>query len=220
MRRKPPPIIPDPELPHGAEGPAAREGPEQSKKAEHRQFVKMPPVSNNTSLATGNQPQSERHSSNEASPAGSHTRFSAGGGRQYELRSASEVQFPELFSPVNTGFWAGLSEEQQLLVTRMQAAAMEKVGFESGTQKYFIDAEIDRKDLYTVQGKRPEPAETQGIGGGNWILGGILIGAGLAALALGVSPILSESAARLGHQLCLSGGGGILLGGLVAAIKK
>ena len=195
-RRPKPKPIPEPPLPLGAEGPAGREEPEEVKRAS-RTYVKLPPTNVHGRLVAGSWPQSG-------------------------LRSASETAFPTLFAPTDGKFWHGLSDEQQLEVTRIQAAAMERVGYESGTEKYFIEGEEDLTDLYAVLGQE-KPAEldkaSELAGGGRWIFGGMLIGGGLAAVALAISPLLAAEAARL-DSLCAWGGAlCIVLGGIIAAIK-
>ena len=62
---------------------------------------------------------------------------SSGGG--YQLKSRSEGLYPELYQPVNKEFWRGINTEQADALMHLQAIAMEKVGFEKGTPKFFID---------------------------------------------------------------------------------
>jgi hypothetical protein len=216
MRRPPPKPVPDPPLPHGAEGPGARDVPEE-KRPEQRQFVKMPPASIGSRIVASGETQPAA-----VRPEDRSSRLNTSSGPQYQMRSSSEVAFPELFAPVDSKFWHGLSDEQRLHVTQMQATAMERVGFEPDTQKFFIDVEMDDSDLNAVLGKAPLPPPDKGnelSGGGNWIGGGVLLGMGLAALALGVSPLLSKDSAQLGVLLTYGGALGMLLGGALASIK-
>jgi hypothetical protein len=194
-RRPKPKPVPEPPLPYGVEGPAGREESEEHKR-ESRTYVKLPPTNVHGRLVSGTWPQ-------------------------FELRSQSETAFPTMFNPADSQFWHGLSDEQQLEVTRIQAAAMERVGFESGTKKYFIDADEDLTDLYTVLGQEKPTAEERNnelAGGGKWIGGGVLIGAGVAALALALSPLVNPQAG-LDGLFTWGGAAGIILGGVLAAIR-
>ncbi len=189
--------VPEPPLPYGVEGPAGRDEPEERAKRQDRTYVKLPPTNVHGRLMTGSWPQ-------------------------YQLRSSSETAYPTLFSPAGGEFWHGLSEEQQLEVTRMQAAAMERVGFEPGTKKYFIDAEEDATDLYIVLGCDKPVAEEkihELEGGARWVFGGMLIGAGAAAIALALSPLISPEQPGLDNTCAWGGALGVMLGSVVAMLK-
>lgn len=94
------------------------------------------------------------------------------------LRSKSEELYPEAYFPVDTTFWEGLSEKQQAEVMRLQAVAQEKVGYERGTQKYFMQdfdpQAVDKKS----SGERLVEIETPRL-----LLAGSMIGAGITMLA-------------------------------------
>lgn len=196
-RPDPPKPVPEPLLPCGVEGPAGRDEPEEKAKRKDRTYVKLPPTNVHGRLITGSWPQ-------------------------YQLRSSSETAYPTLFAPAGSGFWQGLSEEQQLEVTRMQAAAMERVGYEKGTKKYFIDAEEDVSDLYIVLGQDKPVAEekTRELeGGARWVLGGMLVGGGMAAIALALSPLLSPDQLGLDNTCAWGGALSIVLGSVLAMLK-
>ena len=57
----------------------------------------------------------------------------------FGLVSRSITAYPEAYRDVPQVFWHGLTREQRQDINRVQAAAMEKVGFEPKTQKRFID---------------------------------------------------------------------------------
>ena len=57
----------------------------------------------------------------------------------YQLASRSEQFYPEAYRPLNEEFWRGVNPEQADALVKLQAIAMEKVGFEKGTPKFFID---------------------------------------------------------------------------------
>jgi hypothetical protein len=166
-------------------------------------------------------PHPLRRASDRAGVAGA----SAGvaGASTYHLRSRSEQDYPEAYLPVSREMWAELTPAQQEKALRLQAIAMEKVGFEKGAPKFFID------DLDPATGQsssRPaltanpaaSPAAGQASAGAypaTAVLGGVLLGAG--AVLLG--------AALLGQLTPLpivAGAGGIALitGGVLAATAR
>jgi hypothetical protein len=57
----------------------------------------------------------------------------------YQLKSRSEGLYPELYQPVDQKFWHGINDNQADALMRLQAIAMEKVGFEKGAPKFFIE---------------------------------------------------------------------------------
>ena len=125
---------------------------------------------------------------------------------RFGLRSKSEMLYPEAYRPVDPVFWQGLSSDQQFEVMRLQAVAQEKVGFERGTQKYFIDT------------SELEPSREVGTGVDlvslatpRLVLGGMLIGSGLLLAALGLSSVIGDPG------WAALGGGAVLAGGLTIA---
>lgn len=56
----------------------------------------------------------------------------------FGLQSTAVSKYPEAYREVSSVFWRQLSVQQQKQVTLVQAQAMEKVGFEQGTEKQFI----------------------------------------------------------------------------------
>lgn len=180
----------------GAAGPAAHDpaGKDTGSK-EQRSFVKMP-----------------------QGRARSHTTGSGDG--QFALRSRAEVLYPEMFDSVNADFWDGLSSEQRDAIVRVQAVAMEKVGYEPGTDKFFIDGGEDETDLRTVAGRKIDRLD-DGEGGWGFIVGGLLIGGALAAISLSLSPLLAEEAAARSGPVMLYGGLlAAVLGALLAWLGK
>jgi hypothetical protein len=57
----------------------------------------------------------------------------------FGLVSRAVSQYPEAYAKVPAMFWRGMSKEHRQQVMQVQATAMEKVGFEPGTWKHFID---------------------------------------------------------------------------------
>jgi hypothetical protein len=84
----------------------------------------------------------------------------------YQLKSRSQGLYPELYEPVNKEFWRGISDDQAGALMRLQAIAMEKVGFEKGSPKFFIDDDPGSQyaaDDYFVGGERARVATPKSI---------------------------------------------------------
>jgi hypothetical protein len=90
------------------------------------------------------------------------------------LRSKSEQLYPEAYAPVDATFWEGLSSGQQAEVMRLQAVAQEKVGYERGTPKYFME-DFDPRAVSDVD----SGTRLVAIAAPRLVIGGALIGAGL-----------------------------------------
>ncbi len=58
---------------------------------------------------------------------------------RFGLRSRAAELYPGLFKPGANVYWTVLSDEERNEIVKMQAAAQERVGFVSGTQKFFIN---------------------------------------------------------------------------------
>lgn len=133
----------------------------------------------------------------------------------FQLRHRSQRDFPQAYEPVSTVFWEGLSKQQVDAVMRLQATAMEKAGFEKGTPKFFIE-DFDPNSPGTSS-----PAATAQRSTGTLdlvaqaaprlVLGGVLIGMGALAMALGLTgilqplaPVAGASAAALAVGLVLA----------------
>jgi hypothetical protein len=58
---------------------------------------------------------------------------------RFGLASPSEAKYPQAYAPVDETFWEGLTDAQRSALDRIQAIAQEKVGFERGTPKFFIE---------------------------------------------------------------------------------
>lgn len=56
----------------------------------------------------------------------------------FGLQSTAVSKYPEAYRDVSSIFWRKLTAQQQKQITLVQAQAMEKVGFEQGTEKQFI----------------------------------------------------------------------------------
>jgi len=95
----------------------------------------------------------------------------------YGLRSKSEEMYPQAYYAVDHSFWEGLSKEQQLEVVRLQAVAQEKVGYERGTQKYFMEDFDPRVVDKKTSGERLVEIETPRL-----LIAGAMMGAALTML--------------------------------------
>jgi hypothetical protein len=67
------------------------------------------------------------------------------------LPSRSEMMYPEAYKDMSTVYWKRMSDEDQQRVTIVQARAMEKAGYERGTDKRFIE-EIEPDSGYVFKG--------------------------------------------------------------------
>jgi hypothetical protein len=86
----------------------------------------------------------------------------------YRLRSRAEQMYPGAFDGSNERFWRGLSDAQRDRLVKLQAIAMEKVGFEKGTPKFFISDDAGHMyaaDEYFVAGERARPVRSQSTAG-------------------------------------------------------
>jgi hypothetical protein len=79
----------------------------------------------------------------------------------YGLTSRSETFYPEAYRDISTVYWRRLSEQDRQKVMRVQAVAMEKVGYERGTEKRFIE-DIEPLDDYEYKGRRGRQDDTAG----------------------------------------------------------
>jgi hypothetical protein len=137
----------------------------------------------------------------------SRRRKTSSGSGPLGLSSRSELLYPEAYKPVSREFWEGLSPTQQQEVMRLQAVAQEKVGFERGTQKYFIeDFDPDGRE------KSPDVALVE-LAAPRLIVGGMCIGAGVLSVTLGLLHTLPLTESLAGGLAALAGG--IILAWLV-----
>ena len=88
--------------------------------------------------------------------------------------------YPQAYFPVDATFWEGLSEHQQVEVMRLQAVAQEKVGYERGTQKYFMEDFDPRSVDKRTSGERLVEIETPRL-----LIAGAMLGAA-ATVTLGL----------------------------------
>ena len=58
---------------------------------------------------------------------------------RFGLRSRAAELYPGLFKPGANVYWTVLSDDERNEIVKLQAAAQERVGFTSGTPKFFID---------------------------------------------------------------------------------
>jgi hypothetical protein len=117
------------------------------------------------------------------------------------LRSKSEELYPQAYFPVDTAFWAGLSDQQQAEVMRLQAVAQEKVGYERGSPKYFMQDFDTRAVDKKTSGQRLVEIETPRL-----LLAGAMLGVAVtltAGFALGV--VAGSGVAVVAVMLVLAG---------------
>lgn len=84
-----------------------------------------------------------------------------GGVNPFGLTSRSELFYPEAYRDISTVYWRGLTREQREMIAKVQATAMEKVGFERGTEKRFIDDFDPALENRYTGGLPPPPEEKQ-----------------------------------------------------------
>ena len=141
--------------------------------------------------------------------------------QEYRLRSRSEMDFPEAYLPVAKELWDELTPAQQAKALHLQAVAMEKVGFEKGAPKFFIE-DFDPATGQTVS--RPavtsapsaSPAASQSSTGtaaypATAVLAGILLGSGAVVLIAALLGVFTPLAVFAG-----AGGAALLAGGILA----
>lgn len=119
------------------------------------------------------------------------------------LSSKSELLYPEAYRPVDPVFWAGLSQSQQNEVERLQAVAQEKVGYERGTQKYFIE-DFDPR----TSPRGTTDVNLVAIATPRLVLGGAMIGSGLTCAVLWLTGVAADPAFLI-VSLCAAVGGGL-----------
>jgi hypothetical protein len=148
---------------------------------------------------------------------------SAAGPSAYRLRSRSEQDYPEAYLPVARELWEELTPAQREKAIRLQAIAMEKVGFEKGAPKYFIE-DFDpatgqaishpavRSAAPQTGARANQPREDAGDYPAGAVLGGVLLGAGGTVLTLVLLGLLAPLVVAAGI------GGAALLAGLVLAV--
>jgi hypothetical protein len=128
-------------------------------------------------------------------------------GSSYGLPSMSELQYPEAYAPVSTVFWEGLTDQQRVEVMKLQALAQEKVGFERGTQKFFME-DFDPEE---AQSSDPE-LRLVALAAPRMVFGGVLIGAGLTVAMLGIAgALLMAPALGFGLTAALAGAAMLVL---------
>jgi hypothetical protein len=128
---------------------------------------------------------------------------SSGKGGHFGIGSKSEMLYPEAYRPVSRAFWEGLSAQQQHEVMRLQAVAQEKVGFERGAPKYFIDdfnpdGRPQSPDVSLVEMATPR-----------LISGGFLLGAGAFSAVLALLGVLPMSEGLIGGLTAIAVGGAL-----------
>jgi len=63
--------------------------------------------------------------------------------KEYQVKDMSEIEFPEMFEPIQAEYLRKLSPERARELMIKQAIAQEKVGYERHTKKYFLPIEED-----------------------------------------------------------------------------
>jgi hypothetical protein len=79
----------------------------------------------------------------------------------YGLVSRSEMLFPEAYKDLSTVYWRRLNDDERNLVMQVQARAMEKVGYERGTSKQFIDEIFPEDDYSYLTHRRARTDDTR-----------------------------------------------------------
>lgn len=91
------------------------------------------------------------------------------------LPSRSELMYPEAYQDLSTVYWKQLTKDERQRIDTVQARAMEKAGYERGTDKQFIQ-EIFEDDGYVVKaGGRMDDTSRQGSGWGAEATIGLLV---------------------------------------------
>lgn len=70
---------------------------------------------------------------------------------KFGLQSRAVTDYPEAYAKVSQAYWRSMTPEHRRSVLAVQASAMEKVGFEQGTTKYFIhDFDPMQQNIYST----------------------------------------------------------------------
>jgi hypothetical protein len=109
-------------------------------------------------------------------------RLAGRGHNSFGLKSRSEMMYPEAYKEISSIYWRRMSNEDRGRVMHVQARAMEKVGYERGTEKQFIE-EIE-PDAGWVAPQNARTDDTERVGSGISGEGVIVFLVVLAALAL------------------------------------
>ena len=89
---------------------------------------------------------------------------------RFGLKPRSVTSYPEAFKEVSSVFWRRPGKEFEAAVLRMQAVAMEKVGFERGTEKQFIeDFDPTAENVYGI-------AQNEDIRPARWVSFSLVFG--------------------------------------------
>lgn len=106
-------------------------------------------------------------------------------------RSLSEEKYPEAYRAGAEQHWQGKSNAQEDELSRLQAVAQEKIGYEDDTDKFFLEGAIDpRREALSpdqklkVFGKTERPVSLESLNGPPLVFGGMLMGASLTIIAL------------------------------------
>jgi len=125
--------------------------------------------------------------------------------RGYGLKSRSEQDYPEAYRRMSSIFWRALTDNQREQIMRVQAAAMEKVGFERGTDKRYIqDFDPLQENIYAVQSHEPDepPSASSALN----------LPLGIALTVGGALMLLAVFARAVPFSVALAGGFTILIG--------
>jgi hypothetical protein len=78
----------------------------------------------------------------------------------FGLKPRPVTSYPEVYAKVSQVYWRSMPAEQRRSVFAVQATAMEKVGFEQGTTKYFTeDFDPMQQNIYSTGTEEPEESQ-------------------------------------------------------------
>lgn len=128
--------------------------------------------------------------------AGKKTQLITTTNNPWGLKSWSEMLYPEAYRDLSNVYWKQLSDADRQKIMKVQARAMEKVGYEPGTAKLFIDP-IEGYDDYRVGrgGRMDDTAGRRSGGGAEAFIGVVVLLALLAALLWAGGGLLQDTTA-------------------------
>jgi hypothetical protein len=126
--------------------------------------------------------------------AGKKTQLITHTNNPWGLKSWSEMLYPEAYRDISSVYWKKLSDEDRQRIMKVQARAMEKVGYEPGTAKLFIDP-IEAIDDYRVGrgGRMDDTAGSRGGSSAEGFIGVLILVALLAALLWAGGGLLQDN---------------------------
>jgi hypothetical protein len=118
---------------------------------------------------------------------------------RYGLTNSSAMNYPGAYAPVAKEFRTEASSELQAQRMKLQAIAQEKVGFEEGTDKFFIED-------FTPGGvprKAVPRASMEEMSAPRYVMGGAFMGMGFLALVLGLFSAIPFGYGVAGGLCCM-----------------